>query len=133
MSKRVYGETPSQRSHGCRKSTIKATFICLSDIRSIIHFESVNQTFYVEVLKRLIDAVRRKRGELWTDRSSLFTTTMRRHILRFKCRSSEQEKASLPWIIRRTLLTWLQLTSGCFQNSKSVLKGNRFSDIDDIK
>jgi hypothetical protein len=50
-------------------------FICLFDIRGIIHFEfapegtTVNQTFYVEVLKRLIDAVRRKGGELWRDRS----------------------------------------------------------------
>ncbi|PNF33718.1 Solute carrier family 25 member 40 [Cryptotermes secundus] len=30
---------------------------------------TVNQTFYVEVLKRLIDAVRCKRGELWRDQS----------------------------------------------------------------
>jgi transposase len=49
--------------------------ICFLDIRVIFHFEfvseetTVNQTFYVEVLKRLIDAVRRKRGELWRDRS----------------------------------------------------------------
>jgi hypothetical protein len=47
--------------------------ICFFDIRSIIHSEfvpegtTVNQTFYVQVLKRLIVAVRRKRGELWRD------------------------------------------------------------------
>jgi hypothetical protein len=46
-------------------------FICFFDIRSIIHLEfvpevtTVNQTFYVELLRRLIDAARRKRGELW--------------------------------------------------------------------
>jgi hypothetical protein len=40
-----------------------------------MHFEfvpegtTVNHTFYVEALKRLIDAVRRKRGQLWRDRS----------------------------------------------------------------
>jgi hypothetical protein len=39
----------------------------------IIHFEfvpegtSVNQIFYLEVLKRLTDAVRRKTGVLWSD------------------------------------------------------------------
>jgi hypothetical protein len=43
-------------------------------IRGIIHFEfvtkgtTVNQTIYMEVLKRLIDAVRNKRGEKWKDR-----------------------------------------------------------------
>jgi hypothetical protein len=38
--------------------------------QGIIHFEgiTVNQTFCLEVLKRLIDAVRHKRGELWRDR-----------------------------------------------------------------
>jgi hypothetical protein len=46
------------------KSKIKMMLICFFDIRGIIHFEFVpegiivNQTFYVEVLKRFIDAVR---------------------------------------------------------------------------
>jgi hypothetical protein len=41
-------------------------FISFFDIRGIIHFEfvpkgaTVNQTFYMEVLKRLVDAVRCK-------------------------------------------------------------------------
>jgi hypothetical protein len=49
---------------------IKIMLICFFNIRGIIHFEFVtkgttfNQTFFVEVLKRLIHAVRRKRGEL---------------------------------------------------------------------
>jgi hypothetical protein len=36
----------------------------------------------------------------------------------------------------RPLLSWLQLTSGCFQSSgalKSTLKGKRFSDVEAIK
>jgi hypothetical protein len=49
--------------------------ICFLDIRGNIHFElvtevtAVSQTFYVELLKSLIDAVKGKRGELWKDRS----------------------------------------------------------------
>jgi hypothetical protein len=49
--------------------------ICFFDIRGIIHFEfvpegtTVNQTLYVEVLKKLIDAMRRKQGDLQRDRS----------------------------------------------------------------
>jgi hypothetical protein len=47
-------------------------------IRGIIHSEfvtketTVNQTIYVEALKKLIDAVRRKRGELQRDHSLTF-------------------------------------------------------------
>jgi hypothetical protein len=56
------------------------------DFRDITHSESVPEritvkTFYVDVSKRLIDAVRRKRGELF------FSTTTRRKFLRFECRS----------------------------------------------
>jgi hypothetical protein len=47
----------------------------------------------------------------------LFSTTMHRHIPRFQRRRFQDEKASLPWVTRRILLIWLQLTSGCFQNS----------------
>jgi histone-lysine N-methyltransferase SETMAR len=49
--------------------------ICFFDIRNIIHFEfvpegtNVNQTFYLQISKRLIVVVRRKRGELWRHRS----------------------------------------------------------------
>jgi hypothetical protein len=51
--------------------------ICFLNIRGIIYYEfvfegtTVNQTFYVEVLKSLIDAIRHKQGELWRDRSLL--------------------------------------------------------------
>jgi hypothetical protein len=43
--------------------------------RDIIHFEfvpegnTVNQTIYVEVTKRLVDVMRCKRGDLWRDHS----------------------------------------------------------------
>jgi len=45
--------------------------ICFSDIKGLVRFEfvpqghTVNQQFYLEVLKQLRDAVRRKRPELW--------------------------------------------------------------------
>jgi hypothetical protein len=57
------------------KSNIKTILICFFNIRGIIHCEfvpegaAVNQTFCVEVLKKVTDAVRSKRGELWRDRS----------------------------------------------------------------
>jgi hypothetical protein len=59
--------SPGQRSQSPKT---KAMLICFFDIRGIIHFEfvpegtTVNHTFYKEVLKRLTDALRHKRGEL---------------------------------------------------------------------
>ena len=53
------------------KSNVKTMLICFFDIKGLVHFEfvpkgqTVNQQFYLEVLKRLRDAVRRKRLELW--------------------------------------------------------------------
>jgi hypothetical protein len=52
---------------------IKTMLIWLFDIKGIIQFEfvsegtTINQTFYVEVLKKLIDAARHKREEFWRD------------------------------------------------------------------
>jgi hypothetical protein len=52
--------------------------ICFFDIRSIVYFEFVpegtivNQTFFVNFLKKVIGAVRRKRGDLWRGRSLIF-------------------------------------------------------------
>jgi hypothetical protein len=45
--------------------------ITFMDIKHIIHYEfisqgqTVNQAYYMEMLKRLHEAVRRKRPELW--------------------------------------------------------------------
>jgi len=53
------------------QSNVKTMLICFFGIKGLVHFEfvsqgeTVNQRFYLEVLKRLHDAVRRKRPELW--------------------------------------------------------------------
>ena len=53
------------------KSNVETMLICLFDIKGLVHFEfvpqgqTVNQQFYLEVLKRLRDAVGRKCPELW--------------------------------------------------------------------
>jgi hypothetical protein len=61
---------PGQRSHRCPSPRSKKMLIYFFDIRGITHFEfvpegaTVNQAFYVEVLKRLTDAGWCKQGKL---------------------------------------------------------------------
>jgi hypothetical protein len=53
------------------KSQMKKTPVTAYDIKDIIHFQfippgqTVNQAYYVEILKWLYEAVHRKRPELW--------------------------------------------------------------------
>ena len=53
------------------RSNVKTMLICFFDIQGIVHREfvprgqTVNQEFYLGVLKRLRDRVRRTRPELW--------------------------------------------------------------------
>jgi hypothetical protein len=53
------------------RSNVKTMLICFFDVNGIVHKEfvppgqTVNQYFYLDVLKRLCDSVRRKRPEMW--------------------------------------------------------------------
>ena len=53
------------------KSKVKVMLIVFFDIQGIVHFEflpqgqTVNQTFYKEILRRLVRSVRDKRRSLW--------------------------------------------------------------------
>jgi histone-lysine N-methyltransferase SETMAR len=82
--------SPRPKKARMSKSKIKTMLICFFNIMGIIHFKfvlegtNVNQTFYVEVLERLIDAMRCKRGELWRDRSLILHITTHQYILHFK-------------------------------------------------
>jgi hypothetical protein len=108
--------SPRPKKPRMSKSKIKTMMFCFVDIRGFIHFEcvsegtTVNRTLYMEVLIRLNDAVRRKRGDLWRDRSLIFTTPTRRHILR----------SSVAVFSRKRHLC--QLTSVCFQNWRACWK-----------
>jgi hypothetical protein len=65
--------SPRPKKPQMSKSEIKTILICFFDIRGIIHFEfvsewtTINQTFDVKVMKRFIDVVSHKQGELWRD------------------------------------------------------------------
>lgn len=63
----------SPRPKKCRqvKSNIKTMLICFFDMKGVVHMEfvppgqTVNQTFYLGVLRRLRNSVRQKRPDLW--------------------------------------------------------------------
>jgi len=68
MEKCINSET--KKGEASQISNVKTMLICFFDIKGLVHFEfipqgqTVNQQFYLEVPKRLRDAVRRKRPEL---------------------------------------------------------------------
>ena len=70
-SQRKSASSPRPKKARQIKSNVKNMFICFFDVKGLVHFEFVpqgqtfNQQFYLEVLKWLHDAVRRKRPELW--------------------------------------------------------------------
>lgn len=53
------------------KSNLETTLICFFDVRGVVHSkfvpagQTVNWAFYLEILKRLPNIVRRKRPDLW--------------------------------------------------------------------
>jgi hypothetical protein len=59
---------PKPKKPQMSKAKLKTMFIHFFNIRGIVYFEfvpkgtTVNQTFYMKVLKRLTDAVRHKQG-----------------------------------------------------------------------
>ena len=69
------------------RSIIKSMLICFFDQKGIVHKEfvppgqTVNAAFYVEVLKRLRENVRRKRPDQWRNNTWLSTMTMRQPML----------------------------------------------------
>ena len=95
--------------------------------------ETVNKQFYLNVLKRLMEAVRRKRPEAWTN-----NTWMRHH---------DDAPANAPFLTREILMTHETTVVPqppfspdlapadffFFPKFKSSLKGRRFQTVEEIE
>jgi hypothetical protein len=117
---------------------MKTMLITFFYIMGIVHFEfvpqgqTVNQNNYVEILKLLREAVLRKRPELWSNDWVFDHDNAPAH----KALSVKQFQAP-------TSITEMELPSysrdlapndfWVFLKIKSLLKGRRFQDIEDIK
>jgi [histone H3]-lysine36 N-dimethyltransferase SETMAR len=108
--------------------------ICFFDVRGVVHSEfvppkqTVNQAFYLEVLKRLRNSLRRKRPELW--QSGVF--------------HHDNAPAHTALSVRRfltkndmTTVSYPPDLAPCdfflFPRMKRDMKGKRFADIDEVK
>jgi hypothetical protein len=90
------------------------------DINGIVHFEfipqgqTVNEAYYMEVLKRLREAVLRKRLQLWPNDWILHYDIATAHkalsVKKFLAQKSVTDMEHPP------LLIWLRMTCTCFQN-----------------
>jgi len=120
-------------------SKVKVVLIVFFDMEGIVHFEyvpqgqTVNQQFYLHVLKRLRLAVSRKRTQKLAADPGRYITTMCQHTQHIPSRYFWQVMAFLSFINHPAPLTWLRVTFGCSPQLKTVLKGKRFEDIDTIK
>jgi len=98
---------------------MKTLLITFFDIKGIVHFEfmsqgqTVNRAYYVEILKRLREAVRRKRPELWSNDWILHHDNAPTH--NAVSISLCPKNRPLKWNTHSIPLIWLWMTSGCFQ------------------
>jgi len=120
------------------KSKEKVMFIALFDIDGVVHDEfippgqTVNGHFYVKVLQRLHDAVRRKRHNKWQgewflhhDNASSHTSLVVQQFLAEKSIPVITQPPYSPDLAPSDF--WL------FHTLKMVLKGTRFATMEDIK
>jgi len=97
------------------RSKVKVMFIVFFDMEGIVHYEyvrqgqTVNQQFYLQVLKRLKLAVSRKRP-------GRYITTTHQHTQHIPFRYFWQVTAFLSFSNHPTPLTWLRVTFGCSPN-----------------
>jgi len=121
------------------KSNVKTMLISFFDANGIVHTEfvpngqTVNQTFYLQVLKRLRDAVRRKRPELWQSGECwLHHDNAPAH----KALSVKQflTKNSMTQLLHPTYSPDLAPCDFFLcPRMKKVLKGKRFADVEEVK
>ncbi|XP_074170634.1 COX assembly mitochondrial protein 2 homolog isoform X1 [Rhinolophus sinicus] len=131
--------SPQPKKFHQSKSRVKMMLLTFFDIRGIIHYEfvptgqTVNQVYYLEVLKRLREQVRQKRPELFANNSWLLyhdnapahTALSVREFLASKQITVLEHPPYSPDLAPSDFFLYPKI--------KEILKGRHFDDIQDIK
>ncbi|PNF23469.1 Mariner Mos1 transposase [Cryptotermes secundus] len=121
------------------RSNVKTMLICFFDVNGIVHKEfvppgqTVNQHFYLDVLRRLRERVRRKRSEMWRngnwllhhDNAPAHTALMVRQFLTSNNMVIVPHPPYSPDLAPSDFFL--------FPRMKRSLKGKRFRDVDEVK
>ena len=107
-------------------------------VKGIVHKEfvptgqKVNSGFCCNVLRRLLENVRRRRLRLWQEQTLLHRDNAPSHTSVFNHQFLAKNKmAVIP--THHTPLIWHPVTSSYFQKMKLNLKGRRFDTIEEIQ
>ncbi|UYV64539.1 hypothetical protein LAZ67_3001141 [Cordylochernes scorpioides] len=121
------------------KSKLKCLLITFFDVKGLVHFEfvsegqTINQHYYIDVLKRLREAVRQKRPEKWHRKNWLLhhdnarphtAVTVRLYLAKHGIALLPQPPCS-PDLAPNDFFLYPKI--------KKVLKGRRFDSIPEIK
>ncbi|KAF6288416.1 hypothetical protein mRhiFer1_009149 [Rhinolophus ferrumequinum] len=131
--------SPQTKNFHQSKSRVKTMLLTFFDIRGIIHYEfvptgqTVNQVYYLEVLKRLREKVRQNRPELFANNSWLLhhdnapahTALSVREFLASKQITVLEHPPYSPDLAPIDFFLYPKI--------KEILKGKHFDDIQDIK
>jgi hypothetical protein len=94
--------------------------------------QTVNQAFYLQVLKHLCDMVRQKRPELWQSGEWWLRDNAPAHkalsVKQFLTRNCMTQLLHLPYSLDLALCNFF-----LFPRMKKVLKGKHFVDVEEVK
>jgi hypothetical protein len=102
------------------KFQMKTVLITFFDTKGIVHSEfilqgqTVNQAYFVEIMKWLHEALCRKRPEIWLNDWILHHINPSAHKV-LSVKQFMAQKLITEVNIHPLPLIWLQMTSGCFQ------------------
>ena len=123
MLRTAFGaDSPRPKKARQLRSEVKVMLIVFFDMEGIVHYEyvqqgqTVNQQFYLQVLKRLRLAVSLRGHKNWRQGPGRYIATMHQHTQHNPSRYFWQVIAFLSFSNHPTPLTWLRVTFGCSHN-----------------